>query len=102
MTVLKPLAFWKFRQIEPRYLLVVTVQAKNMDEIEKGKGAPTLREQLVALTPKLQMHALALTCSKQTAEDLVQSTHLRALETLHQWTGRGRFDGWVANVIDSV
>ncbi len=73
-----------------------------MDETEKGKGAPTLREQLVALIPKLQMHALALTRSKQTADDLVQSTHLRALETLHQWTGRGRFDGWVAKVMDSV
>jgi RNA polymerase sigma-70 factor (ECF subfamily) len=63
---------------------------------------PTLREQLVALIPKLQMHALALTRSKQTAEDLVQNTHLRALETLHQWTGRGRFDGWVGKVMDSI
>ena len=73
-----------------------------MDESEEEKGPPTLREQLVALTPKLQMHAWELTRSKQTAEDLVQSTHLRALETLHQWTGRGRFDGWVAKVMDSI
>ncbi len=71
--------------------------------MKEGKeGPPTLREQLVALIPRLQMHALGLTRSKQTAEDLVQSTHLRALETLHQWTGRGRFDGWVAKVMDSV
>ena len=66
------------------------------------KRPPSLRDQLVGLIPKMQIHALALTGSKQTAEDLVQSTHLRVLETLHQWTGHGRFDGWVAKVMESV
>ena len=73
-----------------------------MEDRGNKERPPTLKEQLVALTPKLYAHALSLTRSKQAAEDLVQDTCLRALETLHQWTGRGRLDRWVAKVMDSV
>jgi RNA polymerase sigma-70 factor (ECF subfamily) len=73
-----------------------------MEDVTHEERAQSLKEQLVALTPKMKIHALALTRSKQTAEDLVQSTHVRVLETLHQWTGRGRFEGWVVKVMNSV
>ncbi len=73
-----------------------------MEDATHGDQALSLKEQLVALIPKMQIHALALTRSKQAAEDLVQSTHVRVLETLHQWTGRGPLEGWVVKVMDSV
>ncbi len=73
-----------------------------MRDIVDREYEPSLKEQLVALIPKMQIHALVLTRSKQTAEDLVQSTHVRVLETLHQWTGRGPLEGWVVKVMDSV
>ena len=73
-----------------------------MEDATHGDQASSLKDQLVALIPKLKIHALALTRSKQTAEDLVQSTHVRVLETLHQWTGRGRFESWVVKVMNSV
>ncbi len=63
---------------------------------------PTFEEQLVALLPKLNKHALALTRSEQTADDLVQSTCVRALDRMDQWQGTGRFDGWVASIMDSI
>ena len=73
-----------------------------MEDDSRRKRPPTLEQQLIALAPKLYAHALSLTHSKEAAEDLVQSTRLRVLETLHQWTGIGRFDRWVARVMDSV
>jgi RNA polymerase sigma-70 factor (ECF subfamily) len=73
-----------------------------MEDATHGDQAQSLTEQLVALIPKMKMHAMALTRSKQTADDLVQSTHVRVLETLHQWSGRGRFESWVVKVMNSV
>jgi RNA polymerase sigma-70 factor (ECF subfamily) len=84
------------------YIGSSALKAGWMEDVTHEERAQSLKEQLVALIPKMKIHALALTRSKQTAEDLVQSTHVRVLETLHQWTGRGRFESWVVKVMNSV
>ena len=61
-----------------------------------------LREQLVTLLPKLLIHAMRLTRSKQVAEDLVQRTCLRAIDRLGQWNGKGRFEAWVARIMETL
>lgn len=60
------------------------------------------REQLVAMLPKLLLHAARLTRSKQVAEDLVQNTCVRAIERQHQHQGDGRFDAWVVRIMESI
>lgn len=73
-----------------------------MTEIKDEERPLPLDEQLVALLPKLRTHARMLTRSILTAEDLVQSTCLRALERLDQWQPPGRFDGWVVAIMESI
>lgn len=74
-----------------------------METILKDEGRPReFDEQLEALFPKLLLHALALTRSMQTAEDLVQDTCARAIDRYDQWRSSRRFDGWVASIMESI
>jgi len=73
-----------------------------MSGMRESNDHLALEEQLVQLLPKLNKHALILTRSRQTAEDLVQDTCETALDRLEQWRGTGRFDGWVASIMKSI
>jgi RNA polymerase sigma-70 factor (ECF subfamily) len=63
---------------------------------------PSPADQLQALMPKLKRQAFGLTGSLHLAEDLVQDTCVRALARLDQWKGVGRFDGWVATIMERI
>lgn len=63
---------------------------------------PMFEKHLVALIPKLNRHALALTGSKPAAEDLVQNTCVRALDRWHQWRAEGSLVGWVITIMESI
>jgi RNA polymerase sigma-70 factor (ECF subfamily) len=63
---------------------------------------PSPADQLQALMPKLKRQAFALTGSLHLAEDLVQDTCVRALARLDQWRGVGRFDAWVATIMERI
>ena len=52
--------------------------------------------------PKLLLHAARLTRSEDIAEDLVQDTCLRTIDRMDQWKGDGRFDAWVAKIMESI
>lgn len=60
------------------------------------------RQELVDLLPKLLLHARRLTRSQQLAEDLVQSTCVRAIDRLHQWQPEKRFEAWVVTIMKSI
>lgn len=57
---------------------------------------------LVNLLPKLLLHARRLTRSQQLAEDLVQSTCVRAIDRLHQWGPEKRFEAWIVTIMKSI
>jgi len=69
---------------------------------ENEEQTPTLEEQLLTLLPKMLAHAYTLTRSKQSAEDLVQDTLVRALDRKEQRDNTARLDGWVARIMDSI
>lgn len=58
-----------------------------------------LKDDLVALLPRLQRFARALTRSAQEADDLVQEACLRALDRAAQWDSTQPLDRWVFAII---
>jgi RNA polymerase sigma-70 factor (ECF subfamily) len=67
--------------------------AKDHDPVMKG-----IAEQL----PRLWRYGLLLSGNRDTAEDLVQATCLRALERSHQFQTGTRLDRWLIAILRSV
>ena len=61
-----------------------------------------VREEIVALLPRLLRFAYALTGAKEEAEDVVQSACERALARLDQFTPGTRLDSWMFKIVHSV
>lgn len=61
-----------------------------------------VRNDIVALLPRLFRFAHALTGSKQEAEDVVQTACERALTRLEQFTPGTRLDSWMFRIIRTV
>lgn len=61
-----------------------------------------MRAGLPALLARLWRYGLVLSRSRDTAEDLVQSTCLRALERAHQFTPGTRLDRWLFTILHSI
>lgn len=61
-----------------------------------------MRQQLVALLPRMRRFALVLTRSSDAADDLVQGAVTRALERQSQWIEGSRLDLWLFQIIKSV
>jgi len=57
-----------------------------------------IRDQIVALLPRLRRFAIALTGSVTDGDDLVQDTVERALRNLHHWEAGTRLDGWMFRI----
>lgn len=51
-------------------------------------------EALVKVYPRLRLYARSLTRNRDAAEDLLQSTAVRVLSSLHQFRPGGNFDAW--------
>lgn len=67
----------------------------------------TVRAELIAMLPRLQRFARSLTRSRPAAEDLVQTTCVKALANASSWAPGTRFDAWAYQImrnqwIDSV
>ena len=58
----------------------------------------TIRNQMVALLPRLRRFALSLTGNRADADDLVQDTVERALANLHRWERGTRLDSWMFRI----
>ncbi len=69
-----------------------------MDEPEHDP----VRRQLPELLPRLWRFAFVLSGSRQVAEDLVQSTCLRAIERRHQFRPESRLDAWTFTILSSI
>ena len=65
-------------------------------------GADEVRRDLTGLLPRLWRFAVYLTRNGELAEDLVQSTCLRALEKAHQYKADTRLDRWALTIMTSV
>jgi len=61
-----------------------------------------VRNDIVALLPRLFRFAHALTGSKQEAEDVVQTACERALTRLDQFTPGTRLDSWMFRIVRTV
>ncbi len=65
-------------------------------------GASEVRRGLTALLPRLWRYALVLTRDGPAAEDLVQSTCLRALDKATQYAAQTNLDRWVFTIMSSI
>src|SRR5216110_2554811 len=61
-----------------------------------------IRQDIVALLPRLRRFARALTGNAADADDLVQDTVERALGRLHQWEQGTRLDSWMFRIAKNI
>ena len=61
-----------------------------------------VRQELVALLPRLRRFALSIAGARQDADDLLQSALERALGSLHQFRPGTRLDSWMYRIIQNT
>jgi len=61
-----------------------------------------IREELVALLPRLRRFAYGLSGQRDDADDLVQAACERALERSDQWEPGTRLDSWMYRIIQNL
>lgn len=61
-----------------------------------------VRQQIVALLPRLRRFAYVLTKDMEQADDLVQDTCLRALDRIAQWEEGTRLDSWLFRIAQNI
>jgi RNA polymerase sigma-70 factor (ECF subfamily) len=61
-----------------------------------------IRQQMVALLPRLRRFAFTQTGSPDAADELVQAACARALGRLHQFTPGTRLDSWMFRIIQTT
>jgi RNA polymerase sigma-70 factor (ECF subfamily) len=61
-----------------------------------------IRQQMIALLPRLRRFAYALTGSPDDADDLVQAACEKALSRLHQWQTDTRLDSWMFRIMQTL
>lgn len=61
-----------------------------------------VREELVALLPRMRRFAYGLSGNRDDADDLVQAACERALERSEQWTPGSRLDSWIYRIIQNL
>jgi RNA polymerase sigma-70 factor (ECF subfamily) len=81
-------------------------QADGSDAARAGAGLPKpdlddqyLREEILALIPRLQRFARALTHDVVSADDLVQDCLARALEKIHMWEPGTDLRAWLFTIL---
>jgi RNA polymerase sigma-70 factor (ECF subfamily) len=62
----------------------------------------TFRRELAALLPRLMRFAMALTRSREEAEDLAQAACERALARASQWQPDTRLDSWMFRITQTI
>lgn len=67
-----------------------------------ARGTEEVRRDLPGLLPRLWRFALYLSRDNATAEDLVQSTCVRALERAGQYDAGSRLDSWAFTIMSSI
>jgi len=65
-------------------------------------GHDPVMEGLAAELPRLWRYGLVLSSNRDTAEELVQATCVRALERSHQFTAGTRLDRWLLSILHSI
>ncbi len=63
---------------------------------------PMVRDEIVALVPRLRRFCLALTRSADAGDDLAQSTIERALSRIDQWQHGTRLDSWMFRIARNI
>jgi RNA polymerase sigma-70 factor, ECF subfamily len=61
-----------------------------------------VREEIIALLPRLRRFCLALTRSTDAGDDLTQSTIERALSRIDQWHDGTRLDSWMFRIAKNI
>lgn len=61
-----------------------------------------VRDQMVALLPRLRRFCMALTRSADAGDDLAQSTIERALSRIDQWQQGSKLDSWMFRIAQNI
>lgn len=68
----------------------------------KNESQEAIRNQIVALLPRLRRFAASLTGNLSDGDDLVQDTVERALKNLHRWEPGTRLDSWMYRIAQNL
>jgi RNA polymerase sigma-70 factor (ECF subfamily) len=66
------------------------------------EGRDPVTQGIVAELPRLWRYGLVLSGNRDTAEELVQATCMRALERSHQFMAGTRLDRWLFSILHSI
>jgi len=67
-----------------------------------GDGRDPVTQGIAAELPRLWRYGLVLSSNRDTAEELVQATCVRALERAHQFEPGTRLDRWLFSILHSI
>lgn len=73
-----------------------------MNDHGSSTATRVVREDIVAILPRLRRFCLALTRSPDAGDDLAQSTIERALSRIEQWQQRTRLDSWMFTIAKNI
>lgn len=73
-----------------------------MNEGQTPKLDKAVREQIVALLPRLRRFCSAITRSVDAGDDLTQATIERALSRIEQWQDGTRLDSWMFRIAQNI
>src|SRR5689334_18835181 len=77
------------------------IRARSLSSCRVGMDQ-TVRQEMLAMLPRLRRFAYGLTGSVDRGDDLVQSACERALERLHQWEPGTRLDSWMFRIMKNL
>src|ERR1700747_1743799 len=77
------------------------IRARSLSSCRVGMDQ-TVRQEMLAMLPRLRRFAYGLTGSVDKGDDLVQSACERALERLHQWELGTRLDSWMFRIMKNA
>jgi RNA polymerase sigma-70 factor, ECF subfamily len=69
---------------------------------DRDNHAPKVREQLIALLPRLRRFCMAIAKSADAGDDLLQATVERALTRLDQYQEGTRLDSWLFRIAQNI
>ena len=76
--------------------------SEGLKDRDTSQASQALRDQIIALLPRLRRFCMALTGTADAGDDLTQSTLERVFERIEQWRPGSRLDSWMYRIAQNI